>query len=182
MNVCEECPMRLFNTKYYNLQGIGNPHFGLCIVVPNVDYSAYKKGDFSFSNQVEIIKSVISSTGEVDDVFILPLIRCNETIACSINNDIYNRCLTYFMNDIRKYQFTDIMLLGDAGRRILNCNINEYFDYIMISSNYRRYTVNYSPLIKYIDNAKFEVFKNYLLKWYNSAKNKYFEQYKILQL
>ena len=44
MNYCEDCVIRLFNTKHYNLQGIGNPYFGNCIIVPNVDYNAYKKG------------------------------------------------------------------------------------------------------------------------------------------
>ena len=55
MDVCSECPIRLFNNKHYNLQGIGNPYFGNCIVVPNVDYNAYKNGSMGFSNQVEII-------------------------------------------------------------------------------------------------------------------------------
>ena len=44
MNICDDCPIRLFNSKHYNLQGIANPYFGNCIVVPNVDYNAYKKG------------------------------------------------------------------------------------------------------------------------------------------
>lgn len=43
MDVCKDCPMRLFNIKHHNLQGIGNPYFGICIVIPNVDYDAYKK-------------------------------------------------------------------------------------------------------------------------------------------
>lgn len=65
MDVCEDCPMRLFNIKHHNLQGIGNPYFGICIVIPNVDYDAYKKGNIGYSNQVEIIKSIISSTGSL---------------------------------------------------------------------------------------------------------------------
>lgn len=182
MSVCDECAMRLFNSKHYNLKGVGNPYYGKCIIVPNVDYNAYKKGDMSFSSQVEIIKSVISSTGEVDDVFILPLIRCNESISCDLTDDIYKRCLMYLAEDMYKFDFKDIMLLGDAGRRFLNCNINEYFNSIIVSPNNRRYAVNYSPLIKYIDNTKFEIFKNYLLRWYISAKNEYFEQYNFIQL
>ena len=59
MDVCSECPIRLFNNKHYNLQGIGNPYFGNCIVVPNVDYNAYKNGSMGFSNQVKIIKDVL---------------------------------------------------------------------------------------------------------------------------
>ena len=181
-NVCEDCVARLFNTKHYNLQGIGNPYFGKCIVIPNVDYVAYKKGNIGFSKQVEIIKSVISSTGELVDVYILPFIRCNETISCEFTDDVYRRCLTHFASDIIKYDFKDILLLGEAGRRFLACDINQYLDTIIISSNNRRYCVNYSPLIKYIDDNKFEVFKNHLLKWYNSVNNKIYNGYEILRI
>jgi len=182
MDVCKECPMRLFNTKHYNLQGIGNPYLGKCIVIPNVDYNAYKKGNIGYSNQVEIIKSVISSTGEVTDLYILPFIRCNETIACELNNDIYNRCLYHFNNDINKYQFKHILLLGDAGRRFLNCDIKDNLNNLCISHNGRIYSINYSPLVKYTDNNKFEVFKTYLRKWYNSITYNDFTQYNILRL
>lgn len=182
MDVCKECPMRLFNIKHYNLQGIGNPYLGKCIVIPNVDYNAYKKGNIGYSNQVEIIKSVISSTGEVTDLYILPFIRCNETIACELNDDIYNRCLYHFSNDINKYQFKHILLLGDAGRRFLNCDIKDNLNNLCISSNGRIYSINYSPLVKYTDNNKFEVFKTYLRKWYNSITYNDFTQYNILRL
>ena len=117
--------MRLFNTKHYNLQGIGNPYFGKCIVIPNVDYVAYKKGDIEFSKYVEIIKSIISSTGELSDIFIVPYIRCNETISCKLTDEVYNRCLVNFSNDIIKYDFQDILLLGEAGRRFFACDIND---------------------------------------------------------
>lgn len=168
IDVCQECPVRLFNSKHYNLQGVGNPYFGNCIVVPNVDYNAYKKGNMGFSNQVEIIKEVLNpSTGELDDLYILPLIRCNENIACELNKDIYNRCLTHFIKDVRTYQFKNILLLGDTGKRFLNCNITDYLDTLFISTNKRFYNINYSPFIKYVNEDKFEIFKKYLLKWKN---------------
>lgn len=183
MNVCEECPMRLFNIKHYNLHGVGNPYFGNCIVVPNVDYNAYKKGDMSFSNQVEIIKEILNpSTGELDNLYIIPLIRCNETIACELNDDIYNRCLTYFANDIRKYNFTKILLLGDAGRRFLQCDIKDNLETTFISSNSRFYNINYSPLIKYVNVEKFDIFKSYLRKWYCSCQTNYFPYEKYIYL
>ena len=69
-SVCDNCALRLYNTKSYNIQGIGNPFYGNCIVVPNVDYVAYKKGDMGFSTQVDVIKSIISSTGEVIDLIL----------------------------------------------------------------------------------------------------------------
>lgn len=181
MDVCEECPIRLFNNRHYNLHGVGNPYFGNCIVVPNVDYSAYKKGSMGFSEQVKIIKEVLHlSTGErdnldnLDDIYIVPLIRCNETISCELDDNSYNRCLTHFANDMRKYQFKRILLLGDAGRRFLQIDIKNNLENVIISPNNRFYNVNYSPLIKYIDKEKFDVFKSYLRKWYYSCKTKYF--------
>lgn len=182
MNYCEDCVIRLFNTKHYNLQGIGNPYFGNCIIVPNVDYNAYKKGGMEFSKQVEIIKSIISSTGELDDLYILPLIRCNEYVSCELNEDSYLKCIGYLIEDMKKYQFKNIMLLGNAGRRFLNCNISDYFDTIFISINNRRYWVNYSPLITYTDSDKYEIFKSNLIRWYNSIKNNDFTNYKILNI
>ena len=59
MSVCEGCVLRLYNTKSYNLRGVGNPFSGNCIVVPNVDYKAYKGKSMSFSSQVEVIKEVL---------------------------------------------------------------------------------------------------------------------------
>ena len=182
MNYCEDCVIRLFNNKHYNLQGIGNPYFGNCIIVPNVDYNAYKKGGMEFSKQVEIIKSLISSTGELDDLYILPLIRCNEYISCELNEDSYLKCIGNLVEDMKKYQFKNIMLLGSAGRRFLNCNISDYFDTIFISVNNRRYWVNYSPLINYTDSDKYEIFKSNLIRWYNSIKNNDFTNYKILNI
>lgn len=182
MNYCEDCVIRLFNTKHYNLQGIGNPYFGNCIIVPNVDYNAYKKGSMEFSKQVEIIKSLMSSTGELDDLYVLPLIRCNEYVSCELNEDSYIKCIGYLIEDMKKYQFKNIMLLGSAGRRFLNCNISDYFDTIFVSVNNRRYWVNYSPLINYTDSDKYEIFKSNLIRWYNSIKNNDFTNYKILNI
>lgn len=165
--------MRLFNDKNYNLHGVGSPYYGNCIVVPNVDYDAYKKGDMGFSNQVEIIKEILFPfTGELDDVYIVPLIRCNENIACEPNDDIYRRCITYFAQDVLKYDFTNILLLGEAAHKFLNCDISKYLDTLLVSKNRRCYNVNYSPLIKYINEEKFGIFTYYLRKWRNWSKDK----------
>lgn len=173
MNICEDCPMRLFNSKHYNLRGIGNPYSGNCIVIPNVDYNAYKKGDMGFSSQVDIIKeSLHLSTGERDnltDLYIVPLIRCNETIACELTDDIYCRCLKYFRDDVIQYNFRRILLLGDAVRRFLQIDIKTNFETVYISPNNRFYNVNYSPLIKFIDENKYKIFQSYLRKWYRSC-------------
>ena len=172
---CNNCALKLYNTKAHNLQGIGNPWNGICIVVPNVDYEAYKGKNMSFSSQVEVIKEVLSLTGDVlSNVYITPLIRCNEKISCELDDATYNKCLHWFANDIKTYNFQNILLLGDAGRRFLNCDIKPYLKTIIISSNNRKYFVNYSPLVKYTDSNKFETFKENLIDWYiDSLYNEY---------
>lgn len=186
MNICEDCAIRLFNNKHHNLKGVGNPYFGNCIVVPNVDYDAYKKGDMGFSIQVEIIKDILHlSTGEGDgleELYIVPLIRCNESISCELDNNSYNKCLQHFANDMRKYQFKRILLLGDAGRRFLNCDITENLNTLMVSANNKFYNINYSPLIKYINEEKFAIFETYLIKWYNWCKSQVSCYNKIIAL
>ena len=42
MSPCDNCALRLFNDKCHCLEGVGNPLYGKIIVVPNVDYDAYK--------------------------------------------------------------------------------------------------------------------------------------------
>lgn len=185
-DICSMCPIRLFNNKHYNLHGVGNPYFGNCIVVPNVDYSAYKKGSMGFSEQVKIIKDILNpSTGErdnLDDLYIVPLIRCNESISCELDDMSYSRCLQHFANDIKQYDFRRILLLGDAGRRFLNCDITKHLDTLIISSNNRLYNINYSPLIKYVNEEKFDVFKSYLRRWYCCCQTKYFDYEKIIRI
>ena len=171
--ICKDCALRLYNTKSYNLQGVGNPFYGNCIVVPNVDYKAYKGKSMDFSTQVEIIKeTLILSTGvEESNFYIVPLIRCNEQISCKLDKITYNKCLHWFADDMRKYQFKNVLLLGSAARRFLNCNINEYLNTVFLSKKGIRYFVNYSPLVQYVDEKLFDTFKEYLIKWYNSVNN-----------
>ena len=74
-NICSNCALRLYNTKSYNLQGVGNPYKGNVIVVPNVDYKAYKGKSMDFSTQVEIIEHVLHlSTGWKSPTFMLFLL------------------------------------------------------------------------------------------------------------
>ena len=186
IDVCSGCALRLFNSKHYNLQGVGNPYFGNCIVVPNVDYNAYKKGSMGFSNQVKIIKESLNlSTGGGDGLeglYIVPLIRCNESISCELDDNSYNRCLQHFANDVRKYNFKNILLLGDAGRRFLNCDIFDNLNNLIISSNNRFYNINYSPLIKYMNEEKFAIFETYLRKWYSCCITQNFNCYDVIRV
>lgn len=184
MNYCENCAIGMYNKRHHNLQGTGNPWTGICIVVPNVDYGAYKIGDMSFSKQVEVIVNTLhSSTGDVlSKLYIIPLIRCNEKISCPLDNISYNKCLHWFAEDVRKYQFTDIMLLGSAAQRFMNCGISDNLGKIFISKNNKRYTVNYAPFISYLDSNKGEIFKENLIKWYNSIINEDFSNYETIRL
>ena len=186
MNVCDDCPIRLFNDKGYNLNGVGNPHYGNCIILPNVDYTAYKKSNLNFSSQIDVINEcLVSSTGKLDilnNVYVVPMIRCREVPACNANIDIYKRCLYYLKQDVIKYNFKHILVLGSAVRAFFDIDIESNLDNIFVSPNKRIYNVNYSPLIKYIDEDLFLLFKQYLIKWYNSViKGNYFI-YKIKRL
>ena len=177
VNICDDCALRLYNTKSYNLQGVGNPYKGNVIVVPNVDYKAYKGKSMDFSTQVEIIEDVLHlSTGvEESNFYVVPLIRCNEQISCEVDNATYNKCLQYFAQDVRKYNFKNILLLGNAARRFLNINIHEYLDTIIVSKNQRRYFVNYSPLVKNIDETLFNTFRDNLIKWHSSVNTGFYD-------
>ena len=190
IDICTNCPMRLFNEKHYNLQGIGNPFCGKVIVVPNVDYDAYKFGDMSYSHQVSLIQEVLgdrleyhhSSTGVVmSNLYIVPLIRCNEQISCPVDKVSYNRCLHLFANDVRKYDFKDILLLGEAARRFLSVDtLKPYLNTMFVSKgNKRRYTVNYSPLIKHTGEYNYDIFKDNLIKWFNFTIEHDYSQYEI---
>ena len=176
-NICSNCALRLYNTKSYNLQGVGNPYKGNVIVVPNVDYKAYKGKSMDFSTQVEIIEDVLHlSTGvEESNFYVVPLIRCNEQISCEVDYATYNRCLQYFAQDVRKYNFKNILLLGNTARRFLNINIHEYLDTVIVSKNNRRYFVNYSPFVKNIDETLFNTFRDSLTKWHNSVNTGFYD-------
>ena len=175
-NICKDCALRLYNIKSYNLQGVGNPFYGNCVVVPNVDYSAYKGRSMSFSSQIKVIEDILhlfTGVGE-SNFYVIPLIRCNEQISCKLDDITYNKCIHWFAEDMRKYNFKNILLLGTAARRFLNVNINEHLNTIFLSKNNRRYFVNYSPLVQYADEKLFDIFKEYLIKWYNSVNNEMF--------
>lgn len=181
MNYCEQCALRLFNKKCHNLQGIGNPFNGKLIILPNVDYDAYKAKDMNFSKQVEVILSDISFTGVLTEVYILPLIRCNESIGCDITEDILIRCQQYLKEDFKTYNFKHIMLCGSAVDRFLHSSISKLKDKIVISANNRFYYSNYSPLIKFIDKERYKEFILNVDKFINSAMYEDYSNYEIIK-
>lgn len=181
-NPCDNCPLRLFNNKCHNLQGVGNPFMGKLIILPNVDYDAYKHKDMSFSKQVEVLMQNISFTGELADTYIVPLIRCNESLGCDINDDIICNCQYYLAKDFKTYDFKHIMLCGSAVERFLHGSIYRLIDSIVVSGNNRRYYSNYSPLIKYVDESKFKTFMSKVDDFLYSASNNDYSKYDIVNL
>ena len=181
-NPCEECPLRLFNSKCHNLQGVGNPFMGKLIILPNVDYDAYKHRNMSFSKQVEVLMQHISFTGELADTYIVPLIRCNESLGGDINDDIIRNCQYYLAKDFKTYDFKHIMLCGSAVDRFLHSSIHSLINSIVISNNNRKYYSNYSPLIKYVDENKFEIFVSKVDDFLYSTSNNDYSKYNIINL
>lgn len=182
INPCENCPLRLFNSKCHNLQGVGNPFMGKLIILPNVDYDAYKHKDMSFSKQVEVLMQHITFTGELADTYIVPLIRCNESLGCDINDDIICNCQRYLAEDVKTYDFKHIMLCGSAVDRFLHTSIYNMLNNIVVSNNKRLYYANYSPLIKYVDKDKFNIFITKVNDFLYSASNKDYSKYNIVKL
>ena len=72
------------------------------------------------------------------------------------------------------------MLCGDAARMFLSCEPTPYLDKYIVSGNNRIYSVNYSPLVKYKDDNKFEIFKTHLLNWYNGINSNLYPNYEII--
>lgn len=182
VNPCDNCPLRLFNKKCHNLQGVGNPFMGKLIILPNVDYDAYKHKDMSFSKQVEVLMQSISFTGELADTYIVPLIRCNESLGCDINDDIIRNCQRYLAEDVKTYDFKHIMLCGSAVERFLHGSIYRLIDSIVVSGNNRLYYSNYSPLIKFVDEDKFKTFITKVDDFLYSATNNDYSKYDIVNL
>ena len=181
MDVCINCPLRLFNDRGHNISGIGNIWRGNALVLPNDDITAYKKQDMSFSSQVSIINTILPTGGLEQNLYVFPLIRCNEHFDIEITQRTLLRCLTYFNNDVDNHQIKNIMLCGDAARRMLNIDdLKPYLDTVICEKKTRRrYFINYSPLVKYTNDEHFEIFKSHLIKYYNSITSKMYD-YEIM--
>lgn len=179
MNYCTKCPLNIFrvNTSPH-YEGVGDPWKGRVIVVPTID----SKG-WTFDKQIETIGEVLNlSTGELlQTLFVVPLIRCNEHLKCMIDSNAINKCRMWLNEDIAKYEFKDILLLGSAVNNILNCPIGSNLNYVCLHDK-QRYFVNYSPYIKDRDAEKYEIFKANLIRWYNSTMTGMYDNYDIFVL
>lgn len=183
MNVCEGCPLGLFNTKCKRLSGVGNPMSGMMIVVPNVDYNAYKNRGMTFSKYVEIINEVITPfTGGLEqlDPFIVPLIRCKLDDKCPVNEYIVSRCMLHTFADIRVHNIKKIMLLGRAAIDF-GFDITKGKDKLYYVSPFV-YSTNYSPFVKFIDDNKYKEFCNRLIKWISSNKDNNYNGMEIVNI
>ena len=106
---------------------------------------------------------------------------CEEKFDIEITDRILIRCSHYFEEDVNNHQIKNIMLCGDAARRMLHIDdLKPYLDTVICENKTRRrYFVNYSPLVKYTNDEHFEVFKSHLLKYYNSITSKMYD-YEIM--
>ena len=181
--VCEDCPLGMFNTKCKCLSGVGNPMSGMIIVVPNVDYNAYKNRGMTFSKYVEIVKETITSlTGGLEqlDPYIVPLIRCKLDDKCPVNENIIHRCMLHTFADIRMNAINKIMLLGSAANNF-GFDITKGKDKLYYIAPYV-YSTNYSPFIKFIDDNKYDEFRNRLVKWLTASKDNNYNGMEIIKL
>lgn len=180
--ICNDCPLRLYNDKCYNIKGIGTIAYSNLILISNVDKLAYKAKDLSFSKQIEVLNELcVPSTGELvtDFSYITPLIKCKETSNLIVNDDIINRCKLHLVNEINYLKPKRILLLGSAVKRMLHCSIEEALNKIIVYNGIA-YNVNYSPLIELFDANKFELFKEHFIKWVYSCKTNNYFGYEII--
>lgn len=173
-SVCQDCPMRLFHPKHYKIDGFGQPYYGKLIVIPGIDNSCHNADTIEIDKQVQIVLDCLvpetPSTGERRnlDIYIVPFIRCAQTKENILNEDIIRSCKKHLADDIKKYNFKDILLLGDAVKYLFdNCNIKDYVDKAIITNNNRRYVFNYSPFTKFTNEDLYNEFRNNITKWYD---------------
>ena len=182
-NICEGCPLGMFNTKCKCLSGVGNPMSGMIIIVPNVDYNAYKNRGMTFSKYVEIVRdTIIPFTGGLEqlDPFIVPLIRCKLDKRCPVNEYIARRCMLHTFADIRINNIKKIMLLGNAATNF-GFDITKGKDKLYYVSPFV-YSTNYSPFIKFIDNNNYDEFRNRLIKWISANKDTNYNGMEIINI
>lgn len=181
-NYCENCAIRLFNEKCYNIKGVGNHLLGNMIIISNIDYKAYKTNDLNFSEQLKILQSVYSSTGGdnlLDLCYVTPLIKCRES-NCEADDNSIKCCIQNLANEFRTLRPKNVLVTGSAVRRFLDCSINEYLNSCIISKSNIRYFVNYSPLIKFNNDNKFDIFKSHFEKWIKAINFNYFNNYETV--
>ena len=180
-SVCDDCALRLFNSKGHNIQGIGTALYGNMIVLPYIDKSAYKLQRLDYSKLVSILCD--SSMGElpINYAYITSIIKCRETINLEMTDDIRNRCITYLTKEVIEFKPRTILCLGNAAHQLFNVPVSKLIDKIIVSNGII-YFFNYSPGVAKYDADKFEEFKQHYAKYYGAIKNKNYYGYEIIKV
>lgn len=183
-NICENCPLRLFNDKGYNIKGIGNIHYRKMIVLPYIDYNAYKHQNMNMSSLIDIMNNVVLLfTGDKIETsfYITSFIKCKESNRFKIDNSIISKCSNYLFDEIIKHDIKYIMLLGNSAERLFNTKISNLIGKC-IKYNNIYWFFNYSPNIYIYDSNKFEIFKSELYKYIDATNNNNFSNYERIKL
>lgn len=182
-SICEDCALRLFNKKHYNIKAIGTPNYGNMIVIPNIDKSSYKNNQLEFSKILEIINEVsLTSTGVcvTDYCYVTALIKCKETNKLELRDLDIQRCATILGQEINHFKPKKVLLLGSAVHRMFNQSIDDNINKIIVSNNIG-FFANYNPNVKNYNVDKFKVFEQHFIKWCNSVKTNDFSNYEIIK-
>lgn len=171
--ICDNCALRLINEKAYNLQGVGNPLYGNVIIIPNADYKAYRKKQLMFGDYVKEINASIPSTGELEDIYITPLLHCKVDKTYPVNDDIILNCSKILAYEFKKYNFKRVLILGSAVEKLMRLDLSKFAGKTLFYKQKGIYcTLSYSPLIKYSNISLYNLFKQHLSKWYEDVTNK----------
>lgn len=178
---CHKCPLKLLKCKHHNLQGIGNIFSQNVIIISNVDYNATKTNDLKDDKQVREIISTLSSTGGgIEDCYIVPIVRCPENKEIPINKTIVEQCSKYLWDELKKDVPINVIFLGTSYQNLNLINI-DFANYIYTRhtdlSSGIIYTYTYSILNKhYKDDVK-----KVLIDWYNKRNEikEIMKQYRI---
>lgn len=177
--VCSECPLRLYNTKGHNINGVGNTNYGNMIILPSVDREAYKHQNFTFEQMIVKLNdlSVLSTGVEIlQYCYITPFIKCKIASSIILDDQIVKRCKENLKEEIIKYRPVNFLLLGkDVMSHFLQYSINPNKMFVDVCN--RRWFNNYSPGITLYDQDKAKVFENGFVKWLNAIQNNNFSNY-----
>lgn len=185
-NICNDCALRLFNTKGHNIHGVGNAHYGNMIIMAYVDKESYKAQNYSFSKGVQMLNNhCISSTGELitNYCYITPAIKCKIPITFEIGNDIIKRCTYILCREITQYNIRLVMLIGSANK-LFGCSPIGDINIVHVTRNLSKDGFIYYfhlPNVFY-GNPTEELIKTFndgFSNWYNAIKTFNFNNYKM---
>ena len=160
-DVCEYCMLRLYNSSrgrsYY-----GVLHYGNLAIIPHNDKKLMRE-----------MLSIASSTGDGHSNFaIAPMIQCSKLPNDNemVSNNIYNDCFHATLIKHSLWEAKNILLCGlQAIRCFYSADNVEPFAGFHLKTGSKHIVCTYSPRVKYVDESKFEKFKEHLKTWYNCS-------------